>query len=124
MGSDAARPLVGCLASPDTALVAEVIDVLAESGERDATVCLLAPLASPKSDPEVREAAEAAVERLVGQVPSRDDAAKILVESGGEYFDGRRAVRKDADDQVAIWRWDPTKKQSVAKHYPADVPRW
>ena len=121
LGSDAARPLVGCLSSSDTALVVEVIEALAESGERDATVWLLAPLASPKSDPAVRQAAQAAIERLVGQTPSRDEAAKILVERAGEYFDGRRAVRKDADDQVAIWRWDSAKKQSVATHYPADV---
>ncbi|MCX7428275.1 MAG: hypothetical protein NTW96_21930, partial [Planctomycetia bacterium] len=121
LGSVATQPLVGCLESPDAALVAQVIDVLAEANARDMTMFLLAPLLSPESDPAVRAAAAAALGRLAGPLPSRAEAAAVLSDRAEEYFQQRRVLHQDADGQAVVWQWDPGAKQSVAKRYPPDV---
>ena len=92
---------MGYLESPDAALVAQVIDVLAEANARDMTMYLLAPLLSPESDPAVRAAAAAALGRLAGPLPSRAEAAAVLSDRAEEYFQQRRVLHQDADGQVA-----------------------
>ena len=121
LGSDATRPLAAMLPSPDAALATQVIAVLADANARDTTIFLLAPLASPESAAEVRKAAEAALKQLVGRVPSRAQAARVLTNRARQYFEGRRTPRTDTDGQVVVWQWDPATKRSVARRYPSDI---
>lgn len=123
LGSDAARPLVGCLDAPDSSLVVGAISALAEANVRDATIWLLAPLLAPESDPAVRSAAASALGKLVGPLPSRDEASAILADRAAAYFDGKRDVQTDTDNQVALWHWDTSAGRCVVNRYPADVAR-
>ncbi|MBN1911371.1 MAG: hypothetical protein JW818_16630 [Pirellulales bacterium] len=121
LGSASVRPLSAWIRSPDTALVGQLIRVLAEGRSRDATIYLLAPYASLQSDPAVREAARKALLRLVGTLPKRPEAAHILAGRAREYFQRRRGLRQDDKGLVEVWQWDPAKKRAVAKQYPTDV---
>ncbi len=118
-GADARRPLVGILESPDARLVVQAIEVLAAANARKATVYLLAPFASAQSKPEVRVAAEAALRKLMGHVPSQHQAAELLAEETRSYFDRHRALRSDAADRVEVWFWDFAANRLMMKRYPS-----
>lgn len=117
---DALRPLIAVLESPDPRLQVEAIGVLAEMGARGSVVFLLEPLASPQSPPEVRRAAEAAVLKLFGQLPSRTEAARMVARQAQQYFDGRQPLKEDIPGQVEVWSWDAAAKQPVGKSYASE----
>lgn len=124
LGPDAIRPLTGALESPNPRVVAAAAEALGTMEAKSAIDFLLAPSAAPTSDAEVRHAASAALARLVGSTPSAADAARLLTERAGEYFNRNRAIHEDLDGQMELWTWDETKKAPVAERYPtADARR-
>ncbi|MBN2024590.1 MAG: hypothetical protein JW809_17555 [Pirellulales bacterium] len=121
LGEDAALPLAGYLAAPDSDLVVQVIRVLADAGSSEVSIHLLAPFASPESDEEVRAAAAGALLRLVGPLPTPAEAAAILAERARDYYDRRRKVRADGDGLATLWQWDAAAGRGVARRLPPAV---
>jgi len=120
LGSDALGPLTAILEAPDTRLVAQAIQALADSDARQLTHYLLAPCASEKSQAEVRAAAAAALKRWLGCTPTGPEAAEMLAQEARKYFDRKQPLRADSQNRVAVWSWDAAKKQAVAKEYLAE----
>jgi len=122
LGGEAVRPLLAYLESGDPKLVVQVINALAQLDDRDASLYLLAPYASAESDPAVCRAAGVALERL-GPLPPPAEAAGVLARRAGRWLDGQAVLRVDENGQATIWQWDASKKQAVAKRYPAGAAR-
>jgi len=123
LGADAVEPLLAYLESPEPKFVAKVINALAQIDDRDASLYLLAPYASPESDPAVRTAAEAALARQFGRPPSANEAAQLLASRARRCFDGGQVIREDENGRATLWRFDPNSRQAVAKVYPAAAAR-
>jgi len=120
LGSDAVGPLLGILEARDPKLKAEAIGVLGDLAAREAIFFLLAPAASPQGDPEVRAAAEAALLKLVGQAPSKREAASLLAQRAKRYFDAQEPLDVDVDARVPLWSWDDANKELVQQSYASD----
>ncbi len=93
MGRAAVGPLTALVGHADPKLTVQAIETLAATNDRNAAMHLLAPCLSEESPPEVKAAAAKALERLVGGVPSRDEAIKLLTESARASFRSSSAGR-------------------------------
>ncbi len=119
LGSDAVEPLLGALEASDPKILAPTIGVLADLDVRRAIPYLLAPCTAEPTPPLVREAATAALRKLVGHVPNRDEAAVLLAEQAKNYFEQRVTLKPDVDGRVELWSWDAAAKQPVAQRAAA-----
>ncbi len=117
MGNIAIEPMIGVLESQDDALSAQAVNVLASLEARRAVVYLLRPYASPKSSDELRQISAAALERIVGGIPTVDDARRYLHRKAKEHFDGRLPLPPQYPDFITLWHWDESKKTSVPRQY-------
>ena len=72
---------------------------------------MLASAAAPGGDPRVRAAAEAALRRLLGHVPSREEASQTLLAQANAYLQRRQAIRGRLDGCATVWFWDAAKTQ-------------
>ena len=120
LGSDATRPLVALLECDDPLPAAEAVQALSEAGANNATVFLLAPCVSPESPRALRTAAAAALLKLVGAVPERAQAARVLAKQARDYYQGRLNLGADENGMVTVWQWDAAQKRVVATKYPAE----
>lgn len=120
LGSRAVDPLIAMLESGDAKLTAQAIGVLADIGSREAIVFLQAPFVSEESDPQVRQAAAAALVKLTGRTPSRQEAARLLAQRAEEHFERRRPLDADLEGEVELWIWDGDARQAVAVRRPAE----
>ncbi len=120
LGSDAEGPLLGLLESNDPKLTAEAIRGLALMDARHAVVYLVSPFFL-SDDEHTRAVAGAALKRLVGALPTREEAVELLRRRAEDYFDRDRRVRGSLDGQVDIWHWDDQKKELVAETLSADA---
>jgi hypothetical protein len=133
MGSDAVGPLLSLLEASDPNLVAQAIRVLAEMDANASggyvrmpypatttAVYLLRPYYSEASEPPIRAAAGGALQRLLGRMPTRQEAVGLLTEQARAYFDRRQPMKEDANGRVQLWHWDADSKQCVLKSYPVD----
>lgn len=124
LGADAVEPLLSVVQSPDPKLLSEVIPLLAELNLRQAVPFLLAPCTSEQAVPEVRKAASAALAKLVGHTPSKDEAARLLTEQAKNYLEQRQTFKADVDGRVELWSWDAVAKQPAVQRFPlADASR-
>ena len=121
IGPDVVDPLIAALEAPDPRVQVEAIRALGDLKSDRATLFLLRPHGSSDSDPQVRQAAEAALVKLVRQVPSRADAAGLLVQKAQAYFDRLEPMREDAEGRVTWWSWDSSGKQPVREQVPATI---
>jgi HEAT repeat protein/CheY-like chemotaxis protein len=121
MGAGAAPPLIAALAAPDPAVQVEAINLLAELGPQPCVSSyLLVPYLSAKSSPAVCRAAQMALERLVGTLPTRTDAVVLLEREARTYLQRERPLRGDESANVAVWQWDPAARTIVMAEYPPD----
>ena len=120
LGQQVVEPLLGVLESDDAPLKARVIDVLGRLEANEALPYLLVPFVSPKSSPELREAARAALLNITGKTPTTEETELLLRKRAAEYFNRQRTLKADSEGQVELWHWDATKKQSVPAQYRAD----
>ena len=111
MGGDAIEPLLACLEAKEPAFVEQVIRVLAQLNTPQSAVYLFR-LSLQESDQAA--VASAAIKRLIGQVPTRNQAADTLAERAGEYLDLQVILSAEADGLVSVWSWDATEKQVIA----------
>ncbi|MBN2476033.1 MAG: hypothetical protein JXB62_15585 [Pirellulales bacterium] len=115
MGSEARGPLQGLLESPDPALVVQAIRVLAAANARETSIHLLKPSISETTDPAIRAAAGTALKRLLGRVPGRSEAIRLLARRARAYFDHLRPIEADADGRLEICVWDASQAKCVVK---------
>jgi hypothetical protein len=115
LDEEAVGPLLGALESGEPALQAQVLRVLSGINSRKTAVYLLRPALTENGDAEVREAATAALKRLIGRLPERADALRELIDKAEAYLDHRTPIQTDSPDSVTLWSWDPKKKQCVSR---------
>ena len=113
LGQQAIRPLEGILESGDAGMQVEAIRALGDLAAREEVVLLLPAFAAKDSSPEVRSAAEAAVGKLYGRLPTEAEAAQMLAAYAEGYFDGRRLVREDVPGQAILWSVGPGRSSIV-----------
>ncbi len=118
LGQEAVPPLVAALSAKEPALKIRAIELLSAIGGREATTYLLAPALAADSPADVRKAAGEALKQLLGGVPTRADAIKLLTNEARVANDGKRVLLRDYGDNVSIWRWDSTSRQLVREVYP------
>ena len=114
MSGESLDPLLGVLDQADPQLAVQAIGALSQVKSPTVAVWLLAPALSDKSDPKVRAAAAAAITRLIGRVPSKQEAVQLLAKQALSYFQQRETLKPDATGRVKLWQWDPKTKQCVA----------
>ncbi len=119
MRGEAAPALLGLLERSEPRLMAQTIHLLGRMDAKHAVIYLLGPYASEASDPAIRQAAGDALKRLVGHLPTKRLALRLLVERSEAYFDGSRPVRIEADGLVTMWHFDAGKKQCAWTKYSA-----
>jgi hypothetical protein len=120
MDQEAFWPLIGVLGNADPALKVQVILALESLNVPAATLYLLEPALSKKSDPAVRAAAQEALKRLAGAVPNRSEALRLLSEAAENYLDHKEQIPGEVAGKVEVWRWDPEKRQAVVEEAPAE----
>ena len=81
------------------------------------TPFLLAPCDAAGGDPRVRAAAGAALTRLLGRVPAKEQAVQMLLKQAAVYLQQRQPIRGQSDGRVTLWHWDEEKKQCTAASY-------
>lgn len=118
--SDAIGPLLAILESKDPPLVAAAARALAAVDADEAAIFLFAPLFSPHSAPEVRQAATEAVEDLVGKLPQREQAARILGQRARQYFDRRQPLPSAEEGKSRLWVWNAEADSPEARLYATD----
>ncbi len=122
-GPLAVDPLLSALASDDDPFRARVIQILARLESQQAVPRLLA-LAAADVETASGRAARAALEKIVGQVPSHADAEKRLANLFRRHLRGERLVRSDhdgpnLDDRIELWHWDAETRTVVAEKLSA-----
>jgi DNA-binding response OmpR family regulator len=121
IGEPAVGPLTAALESDNAALKVQMIDVLAQIGLRDAAIFLVAPAVAESSPANVKQAAAAALESLMGvRNPTVSDAQALLAKEIERYVTGKRPVQADADGKVLVWRFDAASGLPVREIAPRD----
>lgn len=124
MGRVAVDPLLGVLDQADPQLKAQAIAILGEIKAPQLQLFLLQPYFSEKNDAAVRAAAGAALQKLGGSLPAKDQAIRILTENAKNYFNYRQTVPGIVEGKVEVWHWDKSRRQCVAaKISAADAAR-
>jgi HEAT repeat protein len=119
LGEQAIEPLLGTLDAPDPALRLQVIEVLGALGAKEAADLLVAPAVVPAEDAAVRDAAGAALERIIGVRPHPADARDYLTQRVVELLDGELPRRPDLDGTIELWHWDAGQGVAVPQRFPA-----
>ncbi|NLX54663.1 MAG: HEAT repeat domain-containing protein [Planctomycetaceae bacterium] len=117
IGPSAVPPLTAALASPDPAVQVAVASVLGELKSREAVPYLLAPAWKQEGDPAVRDAAQQALQALIGSVPSRGEAVSYLTQRIEAFLAGATPGAVDARGLVALWTWDAAQQRLVTRDW-------
>lgn len=120
MGRQAADPMVGILDLADPELKLQAVAILGEMKAPALQLFLFQPYFSEKSDSRVRAAAGAALKKLGGAPPTKDQAVRLLMENAKKYFNHRQIVPGVVDDKAEVWHWDESRRRCVAERIPAD----
>ena len=120
MGRQAANPLLGIMDQADAELKVQVVATLGAMNDQGLQLFLFQPYFSPSSDPRVRAAAGAALKKLGGALPTKEQAVGLLVVNSKKYFDRRQGVPVVADGKAEVWRWDEAQGKCVIERIPAD----
>lgn len=109
MGRSVFDPLTAAVVRSNPKLAVQVIETLGVLGDRRAVPYLLAPCLAEDCPPKVKDAAAKALKRLIGIVPDRADAIKMLTDSARAYFDRGQPVEGADDGKTQVWRWNESK---------------
>jgi CheY-like chemotaxis protein len=123
MRNDAVDPLLGIFERSDPRLMVEAMRVLGDMGKKKAAVYFLAPYASDKSDPSIRGAAAEALRKLVGPLPTREQAMRLLLDNAKAFFENRQVVSEAVDGQLEMWSWDQGNRVCVVESIPIETAR-
>lgn len=119
MGETVVPPLLAVLEANDPELRIQAIAVLTRLNASRLVPHLLRPALDPDENERVRSIAQAALKRLMGEVPSRRDAETFLYTKATEYFAGNPPLPPDSNNLVTLWRWDVKQDAPVPHVYPA-----
>ena len=122
MGAATEGPMLGALEAPNDYLKAQVILVLGRMGSRKATMHLVRPAIDLSVPAGVREAAVAALTKIVGPIPDRPEAERYLAGEIKSLLGGRVPFHADENGQVEVWSWDDTQREVTSrKTSPTDL---
>ena len=119
LGSIAVDPLASALQCPDPAIRWQVVEVLGRLEDSHVVDCLLGMLFEADGDPRVKKAVAQTVQRLVGALPSRQEAEQFLVRQVRGYLSGVPVKPADLEGRVAIWEWSESAATVVSTLQPA-----
>jgi CheY-like chemotaxis protein len=119
-GEAAIGPLEAALEASDPLLRAQAAECLGRIGAKSSATLLLAPALSPESPDEVRQSAQAALDRLLGRVPTEGEAAATLYRAARHHYDAQNPLNPDAENLVEVWHWDDAQGAPVSKRMLAD----
>jgi CheY-like chemotaxis protein len=117
--SNAVEPLIAALQTANDALRLQVIDVLGQLNDSRAAVYLLSPLLSGTA--QEQQAASTALQRLLGTVPSLDDARSFLYYQARRHYAGLPPAAADMAGMVEVWLWDDTRYEALPQQFEADL---
>ncbi len=120
MGRQAADPLLGILDQADPELKLQAVEILGEMKAPALQLFLFQPYFSQKSDAKIRAAAGAALKKLGGALPTKEQAVRLLMENAKKYFDRRQIVPAVVDDKAEVWHWNEAQRRCVAGRIPVD----
>ena len=120
MGRQAADPLVGILDQADPELKLQAVAILGEMKAPVVQLYLFQPYFSEKSDAKIRAAAGAALKKLGGALPTKEQAVRLLMENAKKYFNHRQIVPGVVDDKAEVWHWNESQRQCVVERIPVD----
>lgn len=120
MRGDAIDPLADVIERAEPEFMIQAIKALADMRATQATVYLFVPALSEESDVRVRAPAREAIVKLMGQLPSKAQAAQQLSDLARSYFAGKQRMRIDVDGRVTQWMWDPATKQCTSRNCAPD----
>lgn len=120
-GRGAIGPLVAAVGAPDANLAAQAALTLGQMGEPSVAPYLLAPALAGDSSPAVSRAAQGSLVRLIGGVPSPDDAATFLRRETERYLRRQHRLPESADGAVEIWSWNGAQKTVARSLVSQDV---
>ncbi len=123
MKSEAVDPLLGILERSDPRLMVQAILVLREMRALKTPIYLLGPYTSDKSDKNVRAAARAALLRMVGHLPTREEAVRILMDRAKDYYDRGQAIDRVVDGNVRMWSWNQGEQKCIVTVVPVETAR-
>jgi hypothetical protein len=121
MGRQAVDPLLEILVQADPKLKEQAIAVLGELKAPALQLFLFQPYFSEKNDTRVRAAAGAALQKLGGALPTKDQAVRLLTENAQKYFNHRQIMPGVIEGKVEVWHWDEAQHRCAAARIPADV---
>ena len=115
IGKDAVEPLIGVLGSADEALRAQVMDVLGRVDSSRAVPYLLRSSFSSGEASKERQAASAALRRILGELPTKQDAEEFLRKNVRTLLDQEESpLPLDNEGIGEIWLWNSATRRPVA----------
>ncbi len=116
----AVPPLAAALEGPDPVVAADAATVLGSIGTASAVPFLTFPAAAA-TNPAVRSAAQAAIQRLTGRPFAQQPKppVRVLTDVAWSYHRGRS---EGPDEPVVLWSWDQARKVPVPREVtPAEA---
>jgi hypothetical protein len=104
-------PLLGALEMPSDFVRAQVILVLGRMGSQKALLHLVRPAVDPTADEGVRQAAIAALTKIVGPIPDRYEAERYLELQTARLLKGQITYAANHENLVELWYWDESKRE-------------
>lgn len=104
-------PMLGALEISNDYLKWQVIVVLGRMGSQKALMHLVRPAVDPSVPAEVREAAIAALTKIIGPIPDRYEAERYLSRQTNRLLNDEIPYAVDQDDLVTLWYWDDAKRE-------------
>jgi hypothetical protein len=111
MGRQAVDPLLAVLDRADPELKTQAIAILSDLKAPVLQLFLFRPYFSRESDAKLRAAAGAALRKLGGAMPTKDQAIRLLTESAKNYLDRRQIIPGVVEGEIEQWRWDETQRK-------------
>ena len=111
-------PILGALDVPNDYLKAQVILILGRMGSSKALMHLVRYAVDDSVPVEVRDAAKAALTKIIGPLPDRYEAERYLAQQTARLLQGQIAYQPDHDNLVELWSWDETKREVVPHKLP------
>jgi hypothetical protein len=111
-------PILGALDVPNDYLKAQVILILGRMGSNKALMHLVRYAVDDSVPAEVRDAAKAALTKIIGPLPDRYDAERYLAQQTARLLQGQIAYQPDHEDNVELWTWDESKREVVQRKLP------
>lgn len=119
---DTEGPLVAALEAKDDAFKALVVAALGQMPSRSALPLLIRPAYDAGAPPTLRATAQEALRRVLGGLPSREEALAYLRKRVKDLLAGQWITKPDYEGNVAVWQWDPRVSLPVlTKRLPDDA---